>query len=259
MSTIRDFQHIGDSSLAKIWGDRTGLVLDGVNDTAVIATDATFRAGFNQNQPITIEWWSRGIFTATNYAYLVSPARLAWWSNVHQTQSLFFRSDDTAGDRRQGSIIAGSVNTGRLQYNCVTYDGTRLASPQGFQNFMQRQRLPSVALTGNPPLNSGDNVYLGSNNIVIGLDYFDGITLRACTFCELRIYTRIISAAEVNENYNTFGLTDPTGLLVRYAASAPADFDVFAGQLRMLDSSGNNYHANLFGQGTTPVLGSMYA
>lgn len=83
----------------------------------------------------------------------------------------------------------------------------------------------------------------------------------AC-YQDIRFWSGVISPEKVRKLYNGDVNTDVdnSNLLFRLKMNQAADFEnnVPSGQCRILDSSGNNNHFTIYGQGTAPTLNSFY-
>lgn len=278
--------------LTQILGDRSrsqhrpltqALLFDGINDylmmegTSGIAKDIYDNFNFTNKwavsfwiNPLTnvggryLMWqWVRTTRTFAQGIWNTSPNfDIVYGGQSSVGGTTGFQRVPSTGGAQQNNFKSYTFNKrNTFIHHLVTYDNTLALADRlqifinGNRNFISASAVPN--LTGTiTSLNYIFSIGADSYNTAA----FSFTPMRLTEYMLIRDY--IPTSTEIRSIYNLgangYSANILSNRFLHLKLSSSSEFDVNAGQLRALDSSGNNRHINVFGMGTTPNLINVY-
>jgi hypothetical protein len=170
-------------------GNGGSLSFDGVDDTVNVTTldlrqDFTYECWVLHNAVSTFSFLGQGTTTTRNGLHI-------WFRDGSNLRFGMFSNDTDA--------LSLTTSTGVWYQYCFTYNHS---------TFLKQIYRNGVQLTGTPQ--QTQTSYLGTGTVRIGATYSSGGNYANGRFSSTRIYNRVLTAAEIQQNYNAlkgrFGL-----------------------------------------------------
>ncbi len=231
--------------------NRLSLLTDGVDEYAELAAASVTGCEFDFNQPWSVSAWVKSSFGGASAGYVASKIRgaphyMGWAVGFYNGNPFCFFSHSVLHGAYAQSYVDQYMCTGAWKHVVWTYDGSGTLAG-GMKMYVNgTDTYPQGQVTTSYIDTIGGNSTLGGATAPLRLgaasygEYFDG------SFDEVSIWSKELSAVEVDTMYNSGKPTDLTGSadLDAYYRCGEAAGDSATGTIHDLSGNANNLAAN---------------
>ena len=238
---------------------------DGVNDYAsrTNINGSSFWNYLNLNQAWSFSAWIKLISAPTSgiagfYFYqLIAENSDFLIVDLSSIQIAYTKGTLLRGKYCNSLAVMPYFKLGKWHHVAGSWNGNDPALCKLYINSIDVDKIASATFT--------DSVPLMTTALKADLSLYDtNITdnYQNAQYNDIRFWTGVISPENVRKLYHNGQNADidSSNLLFRLKMNQSSDFEsnVPSGQCRILDSSGNNNHFSIYGQGTSPTLNYFY-